>query len=55
MEYSILSANGFTSTGASNGVATTSSKGAAPTQGVGSKVKVAGAMAAGFVGAVFVL
>lgn len=62
MEYSILSANGLlaSSTGSSsaNGVSassTSSSKAAAPTQGMGGKVKAAGVMAAGFVGAVMVL
>ena len=47
MEFSIASKNGF--------LATSSSKAAAPTQGVSGKVKVAGAMAAGFVGAVAAL
>lgn len=47
MEYQILSNNGF--------LATSTSKGAAPTPGVGNKVKVAGAMAAGFVGAIVAL
>ncbi|KUJ23994.1 uncharacterized protein LY89DRAFT_727044 [Mollisia scopiformis] len=47
VEYQMLSDNGF--------LATSSSKAAAPTQGVGSRVKVAGAVAAGFVGAVIAL
>jgi hypothetical protein len=47
VEFSILSQNGF--------LATSTSKAAAPTQGVGSKVKVAGAVAAGFVGAVIAM
>ncbi|KAE8447642.1 hypothetical protein EG329_010613 [Mollisiaceae sp. DMI_Dod_QoI] len=47
-EYRIATQDGFLTS-------TSSSKAAAPTQGIGNKVKAAGAVAVGFVGAVMVL